>query len=326
MSDARAGPASDESVITRLRSVRFPSAAAAWRRRSFPLAPPACPTGVEPAPEEPSMGIHYENEWAREFPARAARAALSETFGRGVVSALASPTIHGLDRLDGLDRDQPLLFVSNHHSHADTIIVSRVVPPPWRRRLVVGAAADHFFENRAVAASASLVLNAIPIERTKVSRRSSQQAEELLADGWSLMLYPEGGRSPDGWGRSFRPGAAWLAIRAGVRIVPIHIEGSGRILPKGEWMPRRNKVTVNVGAPLRARDDEHRRDFAQRVEAAVAALADETATDWWQARTRAARGRSPSLIGPDGAGWRRAWALDDHRSRRRPSKVRWPEL
>lgn len=316
----------DASLVTRLRSVRLPSATAAWRRRSFPLSPPAQPDGVDPAPREPSMGIHYENDWARESPARVARAALNETIARGVVWGLADPDIRGIDRLDGLDRDQPVLFVSNHHSHADTVILTRVVPCPWRRRLVVGAAADHFFERRAVAAGASLVLNAIPIERTKVSRRSSQQAEELLADGWSLVLYPEGGRSPDGWGRSFRPGAAWLAIRAGVPIVPIHLEGSGRILPKGEWMPRRNKVTVNVGAPLRAREGEHRRDFAQRVEAAVAALADETATDWWQARTRAAKGESPSLVGPDGAGWRRAWALDDHRSRRRAPKVRWPEL
>ena len=324
MSDARRGTGS--SVITRLRAIQLPSLSAAWRRRSFPLAPPARPLGVDPAPDPPSMGIHYENEWAREYPARMARAALSETLGRGAVWGLAQPSVHGLDRLDGLDHDQPVLFVSNHHSHADTVILSRIVPQPWRRRLVVGAAADHFFEHRAVAASASLVLNAIPIERTKVSRRSSQQAEELLADGWSLMLYPEGGRSPDGWGRSFRPGAAWLAIRAEVPIVPIHIEGSGRILPKGEWLPRRNKVTINVGAPLRAEADEHRREFARRVEAAVAALADETSSDWWQARQRAARGDSPSLVGPDGAGWRRAWALDDRKSRRRSAKVRWPEL
>ncbi|MBA2436885.1 MAG: hypothetical protein H0V52_00845, partial [Acidimicrobiia bacterium] len=56
--------------------------------------------------------------------------------------------------------------------------------------------------------------------------------------------------------------------------------------------------------------------FAGRIERAVAALADEAATDWWSARQRAARGESPSLSGPDSTSWRRAWALGDrHRPR-----------
>ncbi len=313
-------------LVARLRTIRVPSASAAWRRRSFPLAPPARPAGADPAPESSGLGIHYETDWAREYPARVARRALSETVGRGLVWGLAQPTVSGADRLDGLDRDAAVLFASNHHSHADTAILTRVIPPPWRHRLIVGAAADHFFERRGVAAWASLALNAIPIERTRASRRSSEQAEALLGAGWSLILYPEGGRSPDGWGQPFRPGAAWLAIRADVPIVPIHLEGSGRILPKGVSMPRRNRVTVNIGAPLRARTGEHRREFAARVEAAVATLADETTTDWWQARQRSARGESPALIGPEGAGWRRAWALDDKRHRRRTPKPRWPKL
>ena len=45
------------------------------------------------------------------------------------------------------------------------------------------------------------MIGAIPIERSRVSRRSADLAADLIAQGWSLLLYPEGGRSPDGWGR-----------------------------------------------------------------------------------------------------------------------------
>ena len=58
------------------------------------------------------------------------------------------------------------------------------------------------------------------------------------------------------------------------------------------------------------------RDLAVRIEAAVTALADEVADDWYTARRRAHAGDSPSLAGPDASAWRRAWALGDRRSHR----------
>ena len=55
----------------------------------------------------------------------------------------------------------------------------------------------------------------------------------LIDDGWNLLIFPEGGRSPDGWGQAHRGGAAWLAARSGRPIVPVHIKGTGRLLPRG---------------------------------------------------------------------------------------------
>ena len=59
-------------------------------------------------------------------------------------------------------------------------------------------------------ALSALAIGAIPIERTKVNRRSADLAAELIDDGWSMLIFPEGGRSPDGWGQPFRGGAAYL--------------------------------------------------------------------------------------------------------------------
>jgi hypothetical protein len=83
-------------------------------------------------------------------------------------------------------------------------------------------------------------------------------------------------------------------------------------------------TTITFGTPLQADEDEDARAFAVRVERAVAALADEQATDWWTARRRAAARSTPGLSGPEGAGaWRRQWALGEGR-RRTTTTRRWP--
>ena len=69
-------------------------------------------------------------------------------------------------------------------------------------------------------------MGAIPIERARVGRRSADYAAGLIDDGWSLLIYPEGGRSPDGWGQTFRGGAAYLALRCGVPVVPVHLQAA----------------------------------------------------------------------------------------------------
>jgi hypothetical protein len=72
---------------------------------------------------------------------------------------------------------------------------------------------------------------------------------------------------------------------------------------------------------------ESARRLSARLERAVAALADEAATDWWSARRRAHAGTSPSLRGPDTSSWRRAWAVgtaEDERGERR--RRRWPHI
>ena len=167
----------------------------------------------------------------------------------------------------------------------------------------------------------TLVVGASPIERQKVARRSADLAAELIEDGWSVLIFPEGGRSPDGWGQPFRGGAAYLALRCGVPVVPVHVEGTGRLLPKGAKFPRRASTTVTFGPPLVAPDGEDARRFAKRIEAAVAALADEHSTDWWQARRRAHAGTTPSLQAPPDGAWRRTWALGGEIERKRE---RWP--
>jgi 1-acyl-sn-glycerol-3-phosphate acyltransferase len=294
-------------------------------RLPFPYTAPTTPGGVEPVPARAKLGADYDTDWARRFPARLARLTLLETVLRPAMAALGAPERDGLDRLAGLE-DRPVIFAGNHHSHLDTPVVLTSIPDPWRHKVFVGAAADYFFRNRVTSAVSALVIGAIPIERTKVTRRSADQAAQLIDDGWSMLIFPEGGRSPDGWGQPFRGGAAYLASRCDVPVVPLHIQGTGRILRKGAKLPTPANVRVTYGTPLRPIDGESAARFAERIERAVAELADEATTDWWQARRRAASGATPPLTGPDAPAWRRAWALGDRSRKRRRQARAWPKL
>jgi len=301
-----------------------PSVSAMLRRLPFPLRAPTVPQGVEPLPKESKIGADYDTEWARSYPARLARVLLVEGVVRPAMGALASPEVRGLDRLTGLEG--PVVFAANHHSHVDTPLLLSVIPEPWRHHLFIGAAADYFFANRVTSTLSALVIGAIPIERQKVSRNSADQAAELIDDGWSMLIFPEGGRSPDGWGQPFRGGAAYLSLRCEVPVVPVFVEGTGRILRKGKNVPRPSPTMITFGTPLWPDDDEDSRKFGARLETAVAALGDETATDWWQARQRAHAGHTPSLQGPTNGAWRRTWALGDRKPGRRGPKRTWPDL
>jgi len=292
--------------------------------RSFPFAAPTIPRGVEPLPDDKNVGADYDSAWARKLPARYARFFVVEGPMRAIVKTLADPIRVGTDRLTG--HEGPLIFAANHHSHLDAPLLLTSIPEPWRHKTVVAAAADYFFPNRVTSAASALAMGAFPIERSKVSRRSADAAAELLSDGWSLVIFPEGGRSPDGWGQGHRGGAAYLAAKTGVAVAPVHIEGTSRIFAKGDKHPRPGTTKVTFGAPMRPTDDENATRFAARIEAEVAALADEARGDWWTARRRAAAGTTPSLTGPELSSWRRAWALGDRRGRTTRRSPRWPEL
>lgn len=316
-------------LTDRARMLR-PLAAAKARRAAratlpFSLTPPTIPAGVEPPKRKSRLGADYDTTWARSYPARAARVLLVEGVVGPAMRAIASPDIRGVDRLADLAAERrPVIFAANHHSHIDTPLLVSSVPEPWRHHLVVGAAADYFFGTKVTAPLSALAISAIPIERQKVSRRSADEAAELIGDGWSILIFPEGGRSPDGWGQPFRGGAAYLAARCDVAVIPVHLEGTGRILRKGHKMPRRSDTTVTFGPPVHQREGEDTRRFASRIEAEVAALADEIDSDWWQARRRAHAGVTPGLQAPAKGAWRQAWALGNRSPRTRYRSPSWP--
>jgi 1-acyl-sn-glycerol-3-phosphate acyltransferase len=282
--------------------------------------------GTLPRPLEPrNIGVYYDTSWTRAPWARAVRRILVDNVTRPFVAVVTAPRVLGREHLGPLDG--PVIFAANHSSHLDTSIVVACLPQRFRHRTVVAAAADYFFDRPWKAALWSLTLGTIPMERTKVNRRSADLAASLLTDRWNLVIFPEGGRTRDGWGQEFRGGAAYLAKRCDVPVVPVHLRGVRPVFPKGRRMLRRGKVEVRFGDPLWPSDatgpsgrEEDARHFAARIEESVALLADEAETDWWSARKRAAAGQTPAFRGPDASPWRRAWALPASARRTRSTR------
>jgi len=304
------------------------------RNFGFPYRAPTVPNGVDVPLEASGLGAYYDTEWARRPLASSVRNVIVEGPIRLAAQVITAPEILGTDRLadlEAMEEPPPLIFTPTHHSHLDTGLMIRSVPATWRRKLVVAAAADYFFDKRWKATISALALNAIPIDRELTGRRSADTIRALVDDGYSLVIYPEGGRSPDGWGQDFKGGAAYLSARTGAPIVPVFIDGTGAIFGKGMTRPKPGRTKVIFGAPMRPDEGESTRRFSARIETAVTTLGDEAITDFWTARQRAAAGTSPALTGPEHTGWRRDWALAERRKlgtaglRRRQQRA-WPDL
>lgn len=106
---------------------------------------------------------------------------------------------------------------------------------------------------------------AFPIKRGEADRASIQTATELLKRGEFVGIFPEGTRNKEGMGEA-QQGAAFIAMRAGVPIVPIGIEGTDRIKPKGSVLMHFPRVTLSFGQPVSA-DDFADLGRKERVEA-----------------------------------------------------------
>ena len=216
------------------------------RSARFPLAAPSWPTTVERPDPERKVGLDYDHDWSRRYPVRLARAMVMDNLARPAARVLAPATVRGLEHLQHLEK--PVIFASNHLSHMDTPLLLTTLPVEFRHRTVVAAASDYFFDRTWKAVLSSFALATIPIERSRVNRKSGDTAAELIEDGWNLVIFPEGGRSPDGWTQPFTAGAAYLARRTGRPVVPVYLHGTDTSCPRA---PRPRREHREARAPNR---------------------------------------------------------------------------
>ncbi len=80
--------------------------------------------------------------------------------------------------------------------------------------------------------------------------KSLAVAQQRIAAGISVVVFPEGTRSSDGKLLPFKRGGLFLALKTKTPIVPVTIKGSGKLLPKGAWRLQPGEVSVQVGAPI----------------------------------------------------------------------------
>jgi 1-acyl-sn-glycerol-3-phosphate acyltransferase len=256
--------------------------------------PPERPEPVErPAPRRPDRRVP-EPTWGHSDGAATVRRVLQRRSLFPVLEVLGRPRVTGLEYVHAVK--PPLILAPNHVSHADAPVVLKALPEWIRERTLVPAAADYFFDRAWLSVLVTLFINAVPFDRQHDIADSVRRCERLLRHGYSIVLFPEGTRSTTGRLRGFKAGVAHLGVQTGAPVIPIYLQGTHALLPRGKALPRPSAVAVHFGKALVAERDDTARTFNQRIETAVVALAE------------AVRGHSYQDVEAYRPGWREAWA------------------
>src|SRR5207245_8693037 len=152
--------------------------------------------------------------WPRARTVRGARAILQTFIIFPLMGAFSPLTV--IDRYRVKPIKGGAIFVSNHSSALDAVVMLQALPSRFRFRAFVVAAADSIFKRKWEAMLTELLINTFPIPRSGGARPALDRLKEHLGHGWSVVIFPEGTLSRTGNIGTFKKGAGVLDIVASV--------------------------------------------------------------------------------------------------------------
>lgn len=168
---------------------------------------------------------------------------------------------------DSLPSDGGFIIASNHASNMDPFILGLAS----KRRLSY-VTKESLFKNRILRFLLYRV-DAFPIKRNTTDFRAVREALRRLKKGAPVVLFPEGTRKGINGQKKVQPGIGFIATKAGRPVVPTYISESEKVLPPGQKMLRRHRVTVIFGEPLYFTPEEFYPDIASRIMEKIFSLA-----------------------------------------------------
>ena len=170
-----------------------------------------------------------------------------------VFLGFSSLTIEGSENIP---RDRPYVLMMNHQSMGDILVAWLITPTPIR------FIAKHMLRYVPVVGWILIIFGMVSIDRGNAhdAARALKKAARVLKKGTSLCAFPEGTRTRDGRIGPFKRGVFLLAIRAGVPIVPVAVEGCSTFVPRTGWNPRPVKMRARIGTPIETTGDDAKRD------------------------------------------------------------------
>ena len=247
-------------------------------------------TGVRPGSDPGQTRVRPHDAdipfpaWNRSLPARIARRVSLPTWILPLSRIFARVTVSGLEHLDKIEG--PVIFAANHQSHFDGPVILDSLPPKWRYRTAPAMLKQffdaHFFPERHTRKQwftnslnyylSVLFFNAFPLTQGGAgTRQTLRYVGELVGDGYSILIFPEGRRTEAGEIAPFQPGVGMIASRLGVPVVPVRLNGLDQVLPRHASFPVVSRARCTFGAPIVLTGNDYAA-LAARVEAAVRAL------------------------------------------------------
>ena len=223
-------------------------------------------------------------KWNRSLTAKLIRRISLNAFLLPLTRLFAWIKVEGLEHLHSTSG--PVVYAANHQSHLDGPVILAALPVNRRIQVATAAAkeffAAHFYPEqhswRQHMTSSfnyylgSLLFNIFPLpQREAGTREAIRYLGELLGDGNSVLIFPEGRRTTTGEIDRFQPGIGMIASRLNIPVVPVRLEGIDRILHQSWRMARPGPARVAFGKPLNLTGDDYP-DLAKQVEDAVREL------------------------------------------------------
>jgi 1-acyl-sn-glycerol-3-phosphate acyltransferase len=151
---------------------------------------------------------------------------------------------------EGVPREGPVVYMSNHESWADIPVLLATIPTQFRI-LAKKSLFSIPFLGWAMAATGF-----IPVDRKnrRNAVKSFEEAALRIRAGRSVLLFPEETRTRDGKLLPLQRGGFLIAIKAGIPIVPVGLDGARRYMPRGTYLLRTGTITVRFGSPIPTAD------------------------------------------------------------------------
>jgi 1-acyl-sn-glycerol-3-phosphate acyltransferase len=168
-------------------------------------------------------------------------------------------TIEGRENLEAL-QGRSVVITSNHQSNAD-VPVAFFLPLSFR-----WLAKESLFRIP-IMGQAMRMAGYVPIVRGDKNShgKAFEESRKALAQGLSMWIFPEGTRSPDGGIKDFKPGAFRMALDAGVPVLPVVMQGTRNLNPKGSLLMKRAMVRMRVLPAVTPRSGETFSELSDRV-------------------------------------------------------------
>lgn len=234
--------------------------------------------GAERGAVTPAPTLIQFPRWNRSTLARIVRRIFLPGFLLPLLRIFAHIRREGVENLATLQ--PPVIFAPTHQSYLDVPAILAALPSRWRYRVAPAMSKEffvehfngHSFTNSLNYYLSALFFNGFPIpQREAGALETMHYMGELAADGWCILIFPEGRMTDTGAVGPFQPGIGMLGSKLEVPVIPVRLTGLDKVLHRTWKMARPGRVTIKFGPAIYLEGDDYK-GLAEKVEQAVLKL------------------------------------------------------